>query len=73
MEMRTIGDYKIPKFVMNKNTLEILIENMKKIDTEQHLTEPQNMIPTLKLVISFLPLMQEETNKQFNSIKFIWE
>ena len=51
MEMRTIGDYKIPKHVMNQNTLEILIENRKKIDTEQHQTKPQNMIPILKLVM----------------------
>ena len=35
VEMRTIGDYKIPKHIMDQNTLEILIENMKKIDTEQ--------------------------------------
>ena len=40
MEMRTIGDYKIPKHVMDQNTLEILIENMEKIDTEQHQTKP---------------------------------
>ena len=73
MEMRTIGDYKIPKHVMDQNSLEILIESMKKIDTEQHQTKPQNMIPILKLVLSFLLLIQEETNKHFNSIKFIYE
>ena len=44
MEMRTIEDYKIPKYVMGQNTLEILIENMKKIDAEKHQTKPQNMI-----------------------------
>ena len=71
--MRTIGDYKIPKHVMDENTLEILIENMKKIDTEQHQTKPQNMISILKLVMSFLLLIQEESNKNFNSIKFIYE
>ena len=71
--MRTIGDYKIPKQLMDQNTLEILIENMKKIDTEQQQTKPQNMIPILKLVMSFLLLIQEESNKHFNSIKFIYE
>ena len=30
MEMNTIGDYKIPKHVTNQNTLEILMENMKR-------------------------------------------
>ena len=70
MEMRIIGDYKIPKHVMDQNTLEILKENRKKIDTEQHQTKPQNMIPMLKLV---MPFLQEESNKHFNSIKFISE
>ena len=71
--MRTLGGYKIPKHVMDQNTLEILIENMKKIDTEQHQTKLQNMIPILKLVMSFLLLIQGESNKHFNSIKFIYE
>ena len=31
----TIGDYRIPKHLTDQNTLEILIENMKKMDTEQ--------------------------------------
>ena len=30
VEMNTIGDYKIPKYVTDQNTLEILMENMKK-------------------------------------------
>ena len=71
--MRTVGDYKIPKHVMDQNTLEILIENREKIDTEEHQTKPQNMILILKLVMSFLLLIQEESNKHFNSIKFIYE
>ena len=59
----------------NQNTLEILIESMKKMDTEQQKTEPQNMIFILKLVISFLLLVLEESNKHFNfdSFKFIYE
>ena len=71
--MRTIGDYKIPKHVMDQNTLEILIENIKKIDIEQHQTKPQSMILILKLVQSFLLLIQEEPNKHFNFIKFTYE
>ena len=73
MEMRTIGGYKISKHVTCQNTLEILIENMEKINTEQHQTKPQNIILILKLVTSFLLLIQEETNKHSNSIKFIYE
>ena len=46
---------------------------MKKMDTEQQQTEPQNMIFILKLVMSCLLLVQEESNKHFNSIKFIYE
>ena len=40
VEMNTIGDYKIPKHVTDQNTLEILIENMKKMDTKHQ----QNML-----------------------------
>ena len=71
--MRIIGDYKIPKHVMDQNSLEILIENMKKIDSEQRQTKPRNMIPILKLVMPFLLLIEVESNKHFNSIKFIYE
>ena len=73
MEIDKIGDYKIPKHVIDKNSLEILIENMKKMDTEQQQTEPQNMIFILKLLMSFLLLVQEESNKHFNSTRFIYE
>ena len=71
--MNTIGDYKIPKYVTDQNTFKILMENMKKMDIEQQQTEPHNMIFQLKLVMSFLLLVQEESNKHFNLIKFIYE
>ena len=35
-----IGNYKIPKHVTDQNTLEILIENTKKMDTEQLQIKP---------------------------------
>ena len=57
-EMNTTGD-KISEHVTDQNTLEILIEN-KKMDTEQQQTKPQNMISILKLVMSFLLLVQEK-------------
>ena len=41
---------------------------MKKMDTEQ-----QNVIFILKLVMLFLLLVQEKSNKHFNSIKFMYE
>ena len=46
--MNTIGDYKIPKHITDQNTLELLIENTKKMDTEQQQIKPQNMIFILK-------------------------
>ena len=73
MEINKIGDHKISKHVTDQNSLKILIESMKKMDTEQQQTEPQNMIFILKLVMSFLLLVQQESNKHFNSIKFIYE
>ena len=65
--MNTIGDYRIPKHVTDQNTLELLIENMKRMDTEQQQIEPQNIIFILSLVMSFLLLVPEESNKP-NSI-----
>ena len=43
------------------------------MDTEKQQTEHQNMIFMLKLVMLFLLLVQEESNKHFNSIKLIYE
>lgn len=62
VEIHSIGDYKISKHVTDQNTLEIPIENMKKMYTEQQQPEPQNMSFILKLVMSFLLLVQEESN-----------
>ena len=73
VEINEIGDYKIPKPVTDQNSLEIQIENVKKMDTEQQQIEHQNMIFILKSVMSFLLLLQEELNKHFNSIKSIYE
>ena len=52
VEMNTIRGYKIPKHVTDENTLEILIENTKKMNTEQQQIKPQNMIFIIKLLIS---------------------
>ena len=73
VEMNTIGDYKIPKHVTDQNILEILMEIMKKMNTEQQQTKVHNGISTLKLVMLFQLLVQEESNKHFNFIKFIYE
>ena len=35
VEMNKVGDCNIPKDVTDRNILEILIENTKKMDTEQ--------------------------------------
>ena len=67
MEINTIVDYRIPKHVTDQNTLELLIENIKGMDTEQQQIKPQNIIFILILVMSFLLLVPEESNKP-NSI-----
>ena len=61
-EINKIGAYKIPNHETDQNSLEILIKNIKKMDTEQQQTEPENMIFILKLVMPFLLLVQEESN-----------
>ena len=41
VEMNTTGVYKIPKNVTDQNTLKILMENIKKMDTDKNQTKPQ--------------------------------
>ena len=54
------------------STLDILFEKMK-MDIRQWQIQPQYMIFILELLLSFLLLVQEESNKHFNSIKIICE
>ncbi len=53
--MNTVKDYKIPKYVTDQVSLEILMENMKKMDREQY-TKHENVISNIKVghVISTL-------------------
>ena len=61
VEMNTIGNYNIPKCVTDQSILEILIENMKK-SIQNNSKSNLKMIFILKLVMSFLLLVQEESN-----------
>ena len=53
VKMNTMEDHKIPKNATEQNTLEILMKNMKKMDTEKQQTKHQNVISITKLVMSF--------------------
>ena len=72
VEIHRIGEYKIPNFVTDINIFEILISNLQKMDIEEQ-SKPQNNISILKLIMSFLLLLQEESNKYYSAIKFIYE
>ena len=71
VEIHRIGEYKIPNFVTDIDIFEILISNLKKKkkkkkkDTEQQ-SKPQNDISILKLIMSFLLLLQEKKWKRIN-------
>ena len=54
---------------MEINTFDILLEN-KKMDKRQRQIQHQYGIFIFKLLLSFILLVQEESNKHFNSIKF---
>ena len=73
VEIHRIGEYKIPNFVTDINIFEILISNLQKMDIEEQQNKPQNDISILKLIMSFLLLLQEESNKYYSAIKFIYE
>ena len=72
VEIHRIREYKIPNFVTDINIFEILISNLQKMDIEEQ-SKPQNNISILKLIMSFLLLLQEESNKYYSAIKFIYE
>ena len=44
VKIDTIVEYNVPKHITDQNTLKILTENKKKMDTEQQQTKSQNMI-----------------------------
>ena len=73
VEIHRIGEYKIPNFVTDMNILEILISNLKKMNIEEQQSKPQNDISILKLIMSFLLLLPEESNEYYSAIKFIYE
>ena len=43
------------------------------MDIEEPQSKPQNDISILKLIMSFLLLLQEESNKYYSAIKLIYE
>ena len=73
VEIHRIGEYKITNVVTDINIFEILISNLQKIDIEEQQSKRQNDISILKLIMSFLLLLQEESNKYSSAIKFIYE
>ena len=44
VEISSIGNYKIPKYVTGQNSLETLMKSIKKIDKEQQQIKSQNVI-----------------------------
>ena len=73
VEIHRIGEYKIPNFVNDIDIFEILISNLQKMDIEEQQSKLQNDISILKLIMSFLLLLREESNKYYSAIKFIYE
>ena len=73
VEIHRIGEYKIPNFVTDINIFEIFISNLKKMDIEEQQSKPQNDISISKLIMSFLLLLQKESNRYYSAIKFIYE
>ena len=73
VEIHRIGEYKFPNFVTDINIFEILISNLQKMVIEEQQSKRQNDISILKLIMSFLLLLQEESIKYYSAIKFIYE
>ena len=69
VEMSAMGNFKISKHVTDQNTLEILLEKRKKMDTEQKQTKLRKFISLIKLIMPFQILLKEKSNKYLTSIK----
>ena len=52
VEMNTVGNYKIPKHVTDQNSLEILIENIRKMNIEQQQMSKSDFYIKIHNVIS---------------------
>ena len=52
VEMNTVGNYKIPKHVTDQNSLEILIENIRKMNIEQQQMSKSDFYIKIDNVIS---------------------
>ena len=73
VEINKIGEYKIPTGISNINSLEDLLQNMRKLDIQEHQSKPLSVIAVLHLLLPFFTLLQDQSFKYFHSLKFISE
>ncbi|XP_064120459.1 uncharacterized protein LOC135225155 [Macrobrachium nipponense] len=74
VEVKKLGDYKVPSQVNDIAQLELVLNKLKAVDIEQNSKDSLNVIlVVLQLVISLLRNIRNEDSKFFSAITFICE
>ena len=73
VEVKKLGNYKIPSKIDNINELEVILNNLRNIDVNNCSTKSDSTILILQLVISLLTAILDEDYKHFPALKFVCE
>ena len=73
VEVKRLGDYKVPSHVNDTIELEQVLDKLKTVDLALNSKEFPNVILVLQLVISLLTNLLNEDSKYFSAITFICE
>ena len=73
VKMRSIGDYKIPSHINDINLLEDLLVKIRNLDIQEYDSQQKTVTAILRLIISFLALLQDQSYEYFPALKFIQE
>lgn len=71
IEVHRLGDYSIPPAVNDINELDLLLTNLRKTDVEEYISKPCNATTLIQLVISLFSVLEEESFKHINTLKFV--
>ena len=72
-QVQHLGEYKIPSDIHDINDLDLLLNNLRNIDTQNQKTNPDGAVTIIQLVISLLSLIQDDSFKHLDTLKFVCE
>lgn len=73
VEMHRLGNYKTPSHVKDIDSLEELLDNLKKCDTDDRVSTPGRVLFLMQHVLSLLTILREESSKYKNVLRGMCE